>query len=99
MEAALTYENFAKQLSTEFQVDQEGEQVQLVLIEMSQLKKTERQEEFSLMFRGPLERPLSQATHQFKHPEMGDFPLFIVPIKRNEDGFNYEAVFNRFLES
>ncbi len=99
MDAALTYENFAKNLNTEFQVDRDGEHIQLVLIEISNLKTTERQEEFSLVFRGPLDHPLSQAIHQFRHSSMGDFPVFIVPIGMREEGYQYQAVFNRFFQS
>ena len=99
MEAALTYENFTKNLNTEYQVDREGEQIRLVLIEISDLKKTERQEEFSIVFQGPLGHLLPQAIHQFRHSNMGDFPLFIVPIGKGEGGYRYEAVFNRLFQS
>ena len=97
MEAELTHENFAKNLNTEYQVELDGEQIQLVLISISHLKKTEKQEEFSIMFRGPLDHPLPQAIHQFRHANMGDFPLFIVPTSKGDEGYQYQAIFNRLF--
>ena len=54
-----------------------------------------RGESFSLVFRGPRDRPLHQATYQFAHDQLGRFPLFIVPIGMEQDGMRYEAVFTR----
>lgn len=52
-------------------------------------------ERFSLVFRGPRENPLPQHTYEFRHAELGSFPLFIVPIGMDADGYLYEAVFTR----
>jgi len=41
---------------------------------------------------------LDQGVHNLSHDQMGDFELFIVPIKRDEHGFYYEAIFNRIRE-
>lgn len=53
------------------------------------------QEQFAIVFRGPLDAFLAQRTYQMEHPRMGTFDLFLVPIKRDEDGFLYEACFAR----
>lgn len=95
MDNALTHENFTHYLNTEFQVERDNQQIQLFLTEISELKKTERQEQFSIVFRGPLDRALSQGLHRFRHAQMGEFELFIVPIKRGVEEYQYEAVFNR----
>lgn len=95
MDMDLTHETLTNFLNTEFQVDRGGEKIQLFLIEISKLKKNERQEQFSIVFRGPLEPPLSQGIHQFQHAKIGSFELFVVPINRDEEGYQYEAVFNR----
>lgn len=95
MDTDLTHETLVNCLNTEFQVDRDAERIQLRLIEISELKKNERQEQFSIVFRGPLEQPLSQGIHQFRHAKMGSFELFVVPIKRDAEGYHYEAVFNR----
>jgi len=98
MDNPLTHENFTNYLNTEFQVERDGEQTQLFLTEISDLRKTERQEQFSIVFRGPLDRVLSQGLHRFRHDQMGEFELFIVPIKRSAEDYQYEAVFNRLAE-
>jgi hypothetical protein len=51
-------------------------------------------ERFSIVFRGPPDTPLEQDTYRFEHREMGEFPLFIVPMYSHTDAY-YEAVFNR----
>ena len=52
-------------------------------------------ERFSILFRGPQERPLPQGTYAFEHPHLGTFPLFIVPVGADYQGLRYEAVFTR----
>ena len=41
---------------------------------------------------------LPQAIHRFNHDQLGAFELFIVPIRRDDPGFYYEAVFNRMCQ-
>jgi len=50
---------------------------------------------FSLLFRLPQTPLLPQAMYTFQHEEIGTFPLFIVPVGRDAEGLQYEAVFNR----
>lgn len=99
MEASLTHEAFAQNANTKFRV-QAGENtpVDLELIEVTELKLYPRQEEFTITFRGPLNAYLDQGVRLFTHDQMGEFELFIVPIKQDADGFYYEAVFNRIRE-
>jgi hypothetical protein len=49
---------------------------------------------FSLFFNGPGEPRLAQSTYEFEHPELGRFPLFIVPGQVRGSTRNYEAVIN-----
>lgn len=58
-------------------------------------KKAARQDCFSILFRGPLERPLDQGTYTFNHRRFGDIALFIVPVGMDDKGRHYEAVVNR----
>lgn len=53
------------------------------------------QECFSLIFRGPREKPLQQGMYQMHHNQLGAFDLFLVPVGRDHNGVYYEAVFNR----
>jgi hypothetical protein len=48
---------------------------------------------FSLLFRGPAEPILPQATYRLEHRSVGAIEIFIVPIAGDETGTSYEAVF------
>ena len=99
MEASLTHEEFSKNLNTKFQVQsEENTQAELELIAISEIKLYPRQEEFSLEFRSPLNMFLNQGVHNFSHDQMGEFELFIVPFKQDEQGFYYQAIFNRLRD-
>ena len=54
-----------------------------------------RQECFSILFQGPVDKSLAQGTYQFHHQRTNDFALFIVPIGVDDSGCHYEAVVNR----
>ena len=96
MEAVLSHEVFTQNLNTKFQIQFDEQRcVELQLIEVSELKLYPQQEEFSIVFRGPLDMFLDQGIQPFTHEQMGQFELFLVPIKRDEQGFYYEAIFNR----
>ena len=51
---------------------------------------------FSLVFEGPAQPLLPQATYGLVHPALGPEPLdmFLVPVARSPAGIRYEAVFN-----
>jgi len=92
----LQHENFAAQLNTNFRVQiDDANPLDLVLTTVSELTTSERQEQFAIVFRGPLEMFLGQGLREFEHDEMGHFKLFLVPISKDDNGFYYEAVFNR----
>jgi hypothetical protein len=48
---------------------------------------------FSVTFRGPPDPVLAQGIHPLEHPSLGTLEIFIVPIRHEEDGTTYEAVF------
>jgi hypothetical protein len=99
MEASLTHEEFSKHLNSKFKVDlDETTSVEVELVEISELKLYPRQEEFAIVFRGPLDAFLGQGAGNFKHEQMGEFELFIVPIRQDAEGYYYEAIFNRIRE-
>jgi hypothetical protein len=99
MEAALTHEEFSKHANTKFQVQaDENTNVELELVRISELKLHPQQEEFALEFRGPLNIFLDQGVRSFTHDQMGQFELFIVPIRRDGQGFYYEVIFNRIRQ-
>lgn len=99
MEASLTHETFTQYANTKFQVQvDENTATELELVDVSELKLYPRQEEFAIELRGPLDMFLGQGVRFFTHEQMGQFELFIVPIREDAEGFYYEAVFNRIRE-
>lgn len=96
MAAPLTHETFTAFLNTSFKVRvDETQQIDLQLDTVSDLIQSARQEQFSIVFRGPNETFLMQGLRRFDHEGMGQFELFIVPIGQDSGGYSYEAVFNR----
>lgn len=96
MEEILNLSSFSPHLNTKFRVRaNEQSVVETELITAEDMGSTPRQERFSLVFRGPHEQFLAQGTYTVEHDEMGTLGLFLVPIARDDDGFQYEAVFNR----
>ncbi len=91
--------SFAPHLAEDFKIHQGAlQEVSVKLIEVSDIATTPAQtpeESFSVVFRGPHDRPLEQDTYRVEHRAMGAFPIFIVPIYPDGGGLNYEAVFNR----
>lgn len=99
MEASLTHEEFSRHAGTKFQVQlDEDNSVDLELTEVSEIKLYPRQEEFTILFRGPADKFLGQSLLSFTHEQMGQFELLVVPIRQDQAGFYYEAVFNRVRE-
>ena len=76
-----------------------AENVELELIEVSEQKTSRFQEMFSVVFRSHEGSVLPQRIYRLEHEKMGQFDLFLVPIKKDDQGVYYEAVFNRLLES
>ncbi len=102
----VSYDFFARQLGATFTVSPESApDVRLKLVEAriapvmdprAHLAEDARNEKFSLLFRGPVAAALKQNTHTFAHADVGQFAMFIVPVRtRDANHAYYEAVFNR----
>jgi len=99
MAAVLEHEEFLKHLNTKFRIRlSETETVEAELTEVSEHLLSPRQERFAIVFRTSNEIFLGQGQRPFEHDQMGEFPLFLVPIGRDEKGTHYEAVFNRLVK-
>ena len=97
----LTEEEFSRHLNTDFRLHRgDGPPIDLELVEVKgYLTKAGEQtgmERFSAFFKGPTEPYLAQNTYSLQHDQMGEFPIFLVPIARDEQGVRYEAVYNYF---
>lgn len=96
MTDTLTHEAFSKHAGEKFEVELEPEKsIELELVEISELKQSATQEQFTVVFLGPNEIFLGQGIRQMKHEELGELEIFIVPIAQEQNGYRYEAVFNR----
>ena len=97
MSEHVTRAAFEPHLNTLFRLNVEGgEALDLELVEAND-KTPERfdGEQFSLIFRGPSEVYFEQQICPLEHPALGRLDLFLVPVDQREDGFYYEAFFNR----
>ena len=96
MVTELTRDSFARCLNDAFEVQRPGAgAVALELIEAGGPPASGGDETFSIVFRGPPDAFLPQATYRFGHDGLGAFDLFIVPVGPDQAGHRYEAVFNR----
>lgn len=92
-----TRDAFFACLHTHFRaLNVEPQPVDLELIEVSEVKESARQVGFSILFLGPAEGMLPQHTYTLQQETLGEFDLFLVPVGRQERGFEYQAVFNQF---
>jgi hypothetical protein len=94
----LTKEMFSENLNSKFLIRLEGlDAVETELIEFKEFNMTPRQEQFSVLFRAPSEPVLRQGLFRVEHDKIGEFDLFLVPVRKDQDGLYYEAVFNRII--
>ena len=89
-----TLQTFVPCVRTSFRVQIAADRaVDLVLTEASSPSPTGNP--FSLIFSGPRDPLLAQATHPFEHASLGRFDMFICPIGQNAESTTYQAVFHR----
>lgn len=95
----LTLQAFQQNVNTRFRVypPEKGDAFDVVLVHARQVSRDSLQDIFSVAFRGPEEKALSQGTYQFDHTRMGAFQIFIVPYKKEQGFVFYEATFNLLL--
>jgi hypothetical protein len=92
----LTLETFKPAVGDAFTVGgEEGAKIELLLVEATpkDVGPHAPRPAFSLLFHGPAEPLLSQATYPFEHGALGAMEIFIVPLGRDEHGAVYEAFF------
>lgn len=100
MSSNFTRAAFFDQINSSFRLPlAESGAITLDLVEVSEVRTDGKQETFSAEFRGPGQVLLPQRIHRLEHPMMGTLDLFLVPIRKDNAGIYYEAVFNRLLPS
>lgn len=95
MAEPLTVEDFRPRVGETFAIrGEDGAGVELELTEARGLGESYREREaFALLFRGPVDPALPQATYRVAHDGLGELEIFIVPVARNDVGTDYEAIF------
>ena len=99
--ADLTRSSFSGLLDAAFDAGGTASRLALILTAVRDLPQAESQglvgseDCFVLRFSGPALRPLGQGTYTLRHPALGAFPMFLVPMGGNRRGRAYEAVINR----
>ena len=89
---------FTEYVATPFDLlDDPSSMFGLTLTNVVEHVKTERQEVFSLFFHGPPAPFVAQGIHKLNHSHLGELELFLVPVGRDKDGFQYEAAFNNLI--
>lgn len=89
---------FAAELNTTFRARASADETfEMTLIEVKTVISNKIQECFALLFCAPADAPDVQQSFQLEHEALGEIELFLVPVKKNESGLFYEAVFNRLL--
>ena len=73
---------------------QDGSEIKLELLEVSELKSMERHEEFSLVFLAPPNVTIDPLTYTLKHKVMGELTVFLSPFWSDEKGLKLEAAFS-----
>jgi hypothetical protein len=86
-------------LNSRFRLQVDGsDELELELTEVSELRVAQRQEFFSVEFRCRSNSVLVQRIYRLKHERLGESDLFLVPIRKDDQGVYYEAVFNRLFD-
>jgi hypothetical protein len=90
----ITWDQFADAVGTVYRVEIGEGHVDLALDRASETPSAGRAGgSFRLEFLGPADPVLEQAIYPFRREEDDVFEIFIVPIRRDEQGARYEAIF------
>ncbi|HYD23794.1 MAG TPA: hypothetical protein VEB68_03290 [Croceibacterium sp.] len=89
----LTKDDFAGREGTVFRTASGDVEIELVLETVGELPPSPRAGgAFRLVFRGPVDPILKQATYSLRHREQS-YDIFIVPVGQDAAGTQYEAIF------
>lgn len=100
MSESISREDFEKTLNTGYTAYfNEGVPTPITLIEITETRIRRDHENFSLIFRGPVEAPTIQYTLDVEHPDLGMLCMALVPVAWDPNGLQYEAVFNRKINT
>jgi len=100
MTKTLSFRDFKSRRNHEFQIEQESNKwIAAKLVEAKKLKfkysgaGEVQKNAFSLVFQAMSDVYLPQRIYTIKHVELGEHQIFLVPIRPDDDGTYFEAVF------
>ena len=76
---------------------EDGSELKLELIEVSEFKSFTKHEEYSLVFLAPPDSVLEPFTYTLQHEELGEIYLFLSPFWSDENGLKLEAAFSNLI--
>jgi|ERR1051325_1375977 hypothetical protein len=94
-----TYDNVLPHVGSTFHIEFPERAIDLQLTRVDHLREKHTskrlyRDSFALIFTGPTDIMLQQGTYPMRHEALGEqVNIFIVPIGKGEEGFEYEAVF------
>ena len=95
-----TRSEFSQQVDSVFRASMaDGSMIPMRLSRFDEHVVNATQENYSLLFQAPVDAPAVQNTYRLDHDVLGKMDLFLVPVKKDEDGLYYEAVFNQLVGS
>jgi len=99
MEEKFEKKVFESHVHETFQIQSaSGETISAELVEVTSEKQGDI-ESFSVMFRGPQDKPLAHDTYKVEHPDMGELSLFLGSVVTEKpETTEYQAVFTTLPE-
>jgi len=95
----LTFDVMQPLIGTSFRLAVEGrDDIELKITDVCKVMERVRskrltRQPFSIYFTGPRDIMVKQGMYPLRHEQLGEMPIFIVPVAQTVDGFEYEAVF------
>lgn len=93
----LTRDLFSDKVGQIWAIDEPGAPaIELTLTEVESLRNYAKlkREPFGLIFTARGDFVLPQRTYTLRHADLGQMPIFLVPIGRQGDVTSYQAIFN-----
>jgi hypothetical protein len=72
----------------------DGKDFEMSLVKLDVHASDEFQENFSLTFCAPPDTTAGQNTYRLENSRLGAMDLFLVPVRKDDEGLYFEAVFN-----
>ena len=99
MTECFTIDTFAGHVNTKFLMHYgDSQTAELELTSVTDAGSSPRQIQISLLFQGPDTAPIAQGTYKLEHDKLGALDIFLVPIGKDANGVQYQAIFNRQVE-